>query len=143
MIEFHTDQVSFPAIDAAKVTSWIERVAAGYGKRVGEVNYIFCSDERILEVNREFLHHDYYTDHIGFDYSVDNILSGDLFLSLDTIRSNAEQLGEDYSRELHRVIIHGILHLCGLKDKTPSERREMESAEDAALDIFLSIIPVT
>lgn len=136
MIEFHTDQVSFPDIDAARVTSWIERVAGGYGKRVGEVHYIFCSDERILEVNREFLHHDYYTDHIGFDYSVDDILSGDLFLSLDTIRSNAEQLGEAYDRELHRVIIHGILHLVGFKDKTPSERREMESAEDAALEML-------
>jgi len=118
------------------VTSWIERVAAGYGKRVGEVHYIFCSDERILQVNREFLRHDYYTDHIGFDYSVDNILSGDLFLSLDTIRSNAEQLGEQYGRELHRVIIHGILHLVGFKDKTPSERREMEAAEDAALEML-------
>ena len=136
MIEFHTDQVSFPDIDAARVTSWIERVAAGYGKRVGEVHYIFCSDERILEVNREFLHHDYYTDHIGFDYSVDDILSGDLFLSLDTIRSNAEQLGEQYGRELHRVIIHGLLHLVGFKDKTPSERREMEAAEDAALEML-------
>lgn len=136
MIEFHTDQVSFPDIDAARVTSWIERVAGGYGKRVGEVHYIFCSDERILEVNREFLRHDYYTDHIGFDYSVDDILSGDLFLSLDTIRSNAEQLGEQYGRELHRVIIHGILHLVGFKDKTPSERREMESAEDAALEML-------
>ncbi len=111
-------------------------MAAGYGKRVGEVHYIFCSDERILEVNREFLHHDYYTDHIGFDYSVDGILSGDLFLSLDTIRTNAEQLGEAYDRELHRVIIHGILHLIGFKDKTPSERREMESAEDAALEML-------
>ena len=136
MIEFHTDQVSMPAIDYAGVTSWIERVAAGYGKRVGEVHYIFCSDERILEVNREFLHHDYYTDHIGFDYSVDGILSGDLFLSLDTIRSNAEQLGEAYGRELHRVIIHGILHLIGFKDKTPEERREMEAAEDAALTLL-------
>lgn len=125
-----------PSIDAAVVTSWIERVAAGYGKRVGEVHYIFVSDERILEVNREFLHHDYYTDHIGFDYTVDNILSGDLYLSLDTIRSNAEQLGEDYDRELHRVIIHGILHLCGLKDKTPFERSEMQAAEDAALSLL-------
>lgn len=125
-----------PSIDTAAVTSWIERVAAGYGKRVGEVHYIFVSDERILEVNREFLHHDYYTDHIGFDYTVDNILSGDLYLSLDTIRSNAEQLGEDYDRELHRVIIHGILHLCGLKDKTPFERSEMQAAEDAALSLL-------
>ena len=136
MIEYHVDQVSFPAIDVAKVTLWIERVVGGYGKRVGEVHYIFCSDERILEVNREFLHHDYYTDHIGFDYSVDDILSGDLFLSLDTIRSNAEQLDEDYNSELHRVIIHGILHLIGFKDKTPEERREMEAAEDAALAIL-------
>ena len=136
MIEYHVDQVFFPAIDVAKVTSWIERVAAGYGKRLGEVHYIFCSDERILEVNREFLHHDYYTDHIGFDYSVDGILSGDLFLSLDTIRSNAEQLDEAYERELHRVIIHGILHLIGFMDKTPKERCKMEAAEDAALALL-------
>ena len=136
-VTFLSEGVQIPAaLNQAMVSEWVECVARSYGKEPGRVTYIFVGDERILEVNREFLHHDYYTDHIGFDYSVDNILSGDLFLSLDTIRSNAEQLGEKYERELHRVIIHGILHLCGLKDKTPSERREMESAEDAALDIL-------
>lgn len=136
VISFNTEGVTMPAIDTAAVREWIESVAADYGRTVGEVNYIFCSDERILEVNREFLHHDYYTDHIGFDYSGGTVLSGDLFLSLDTIRSNAEQLGEDYDRELHRVIIHGILHLCGLKDKTPEEEEEMRRSEDRALTLL-------
>ena len=125
-----------PAIDAAAVREWIERVASGYGRSVGEVNYIFVSDERILEVNREFLHHDYYTDHIGFDYSAGTVLSGDLFLSLDTIRTNAETFRVPYDEELHRVIIHGILHLCGLKDKTPEEEEEMRRAEDRALTLL-------
>lgn len=125
-----------PAIDTAAVREWIESVAADYGRTVGEVNYIFVSDERILEVNREFLHHDYYTDHIGFDYSAGTVLSGDLFLSLDTIRTNAETFRVPYDEELHRVIIHGILHLCGLKDKTPEEEQEMRRAEDRALTLL-------
>ena len=139
MIEYHVDQVSFPAIDVAKVTSWIERVVGGYGKRVGEVHYIFCSDERILEVNRQFLGHDYYTDIITFDYTEGKHISGDLFISLDTVRSNAEQLGVTYGNELHRVVIHGILHLCGINDKGPGEREVMEAAENRALALLASM----
>lgn len=122
-----------PAINQTKIREWIKAVAASYGKRVGEIAYFFCDDEKILEVNREYLQHDYYTDIITFDYCERNRLSGDLFISLDTVRSNAEMLGTDYDTELHRVIIHGVLHLCGINDKGPGEREIMEEAENKAL----------
>ena len=110
--------------------------AASYGLRVGEIAYIFCSDEKILEVNRQYLQHDYYTDIITFDYCEGKRISGDLFISLDTVRTNAEQFGAEYDTELHRVIIHGILHLCGINDKGPGEREIMEAAENKALDML-------
>lgn len=122
-----------PAIRKRETSEWIKAVAATYNKKVGEVAYIFCSDEKILEVNRQYLEHDYYTDIITFDYTEDNRISGDLFISLDTVRTNAEQFGQPYERELYRVIIHGILHLCGINDKGPGERELMEAAENRAL----------
>ena len=128
-----------PDIKKREVTEWIKQVAASYGKRVGEVAYIFCDDEKILEVNRQYLQHDYYTDIITFDYTEGPRISGDLFISLDTVRTNAEQFADgDYRRELHRVIIHGILHLCGINDKGPGEREQMEAAEDRALKMVIS-----
>ena len=133
MITYNTENVKMPAIRRRDTTAWIRRVAATYGKKVGEVGYLFCDDEKILEVNREFLGHDYYTDIITFDYCEDDVLNGDLVISLDTVQSNAEMLGKDYDEELHRVIIHGILHLCGLNDKGPGEREQMEKAENLAL----------
>ena len=108
-------------------------MAATYGKKVGEVGYLFCDDEHILEVNNEYLGHDYYTDIITFDYCEDDVLNGDLVISLDTVRTNAELFHKDYDEELHRVIIHGILHLCGQNDKGPGEREQMEAAENKAL----------
>ena len=122
-----------PNIRRRDTTAWIRRVAATYGKRVGEVGYLFCDDEKILEVNREFLDHDYYTDIITFDYDEGDTINGDLVISLDTVRTNAEKFGKDYMEELHRVIIHGILHLCGINDKGPGEREIMEAAENKAL----------
>ncbi len=133
MITYNSENVKFPGIRRRDTTAWIRRVAATYGKRVGEVGYLFCDDEKILEVNREFLNHDYYTDIITFDYDDGDTLNGDIVISLDTVRSNAEQLGKDYDEELHRVIIHGILHLCGQNDKGPGEREQMEAAENRAL----------
>ena len=133
MITYNTENVKLPAIKKRDTSAWIRRVAATYGKKIGEVGYLFCDDEKILEVNREFLQHDYYTDIITFDYCEDDTLNGDIVISLDTVRSNAEQLGKDYNDELHRVIIHGILHLCGQNDKGPGEREQMEAAEDRAL----------
>ena len=139
MITYQTDGVAMPDIKKREVTEWIKHVAANYGKRVGEVAYIFCNDEKILEVNRQYLQHDYYTDIITFDYTEGSRISGDLFISLDTVRTNAEQFADgDYHRELHRVIIHGILHLCGINDKGPGEREQMEAAEDRALKMVIS-----
>ena len=140
MITYQTENVTMPDIKKREVTEWIKQVAASYGKRVGEVAYIFCDDEKILEVNRQYLQHDYYTDIITFDYTEGSRISGDLFISLDTVRTNAEQFADgDYRRELHRVIIHGILHLCGINDKGPGEREQMEAAEDRALKMVISV----
>lgn len=135
MITYQTDGTRMPNIKKRETTSWIRRVADTYGKKVGDVNYIFCNDERILEVNREYLQHDYYTDIITFDYTEGNIISGDLFISLDTVKSNSEQFSTEYDEELHRTIIHGILHLCGINDKGPGEREIMEAAENRALEM--------
>lgn len=125
-----------PALRRRDTTAWLRRVAATYGKRIGELAYIFCDDEKILEVNRQYLKHDYYTDIITFDYTEDDVIGGDLFISLDTVRSNSEQLGVPYEQELHRVIVHGVLHLCGLNDKGPGEREQMEAAENRALALL-------
>ncbi len=133
MISFFSQEVSLPTFDQRKITDWIKKTAAFYGKRAGDISYVFCSDDRILEVNRQFLQHDYYTDVITFDYSEADIVSGDIFISIDTVRSNAEQFGQSYERELHRIIIHGVLHLCGQEDKTPETRRVMTEKEELAL----------
>ncbi len=133
MISYQTDGVKMPAIKRKENSAWVKAVAASYGKKVGEIAYIFCSDDKILEVNQQYLQHDYYTDIITFDYCEGNTISGDLFISLDTVRTNAEQVGTTYDEELHRVIIHGILHLCGINDKGPGEREIMEAAENKAL----------
>ena len=133
MISYNTVNVKMPAIRRRDTSAWVKAVAASYGKKVGEIAYIFVDDEEILRVNREYLQHDYYTDIITFDYTEGDTISGDLFISLDTVRTNAEQYGKPYEEELHRVIIHGILHLCGINDKGPGERELMEAAEDKAL----------
>jgi rRNA maturation RNase YbeY len=133
MITYQTDGTRMPDIKRRPTTAWIRAVAATYGKKVGDVNYIFCNDERILEVNREYLQHDYYTDIITFDYTEGDIIGGDLFISLDTVKTNSEQFATEYDEELHRTIIHGILHLCGINDKGPGERELMEAAENRAL----------
>ncbi len=133
MITFNAINVPLPELDKEKVTQWIEHVAKSYGKRIDMVNYIFVDDEEILRVNRQFIGHDYYTDHIGFDNSQGNVLIGDTYISLDTVRTNAELFGTPYDEELHRVIIHSILHLCGMEDMTVEERQKMEDAENIAL----------
>jgi len=147
MITYQTDGVKMPAIRRRDISAWIKAVAATYGKRVGDIGYIFCNDDKILEVNRQYLQHDYYTDIITFDYSDDALLTGrkdtiagDLFISLDTVRTNAEQQGTTYDEELHRVIIHGILHLCGINDKGPGEREVMEAEENKALKLLNKLI---
>lgn len=133
MITYNTENVSMPNIRRRDTSAWIKQVAQTYGKTIGEVGYLFVDDEKILEVNREFLQHDYFTDIITFDYCEGNTLNGDIVISLDTVRTNAEKYKKTYSDELHRVIIHGILHLCGINDKGKGEREKMERAENAAL----------
>ena len=133
MITYNSEGVSMPKIRRRDTTAWIKAVATSYGKKIGEIGYLFVDDEKILEVNREYLGHDYYTDIITFDYDEGDTINGDIVISLDTVASNARQQGTEYDDELHRVIIHGILHLCGLNDKGPGEREMMEAAEDIAL----------
>ena len=135
-IQIVCEGVVLPLIDLSKIANWIEQVAKSHDRIVGPLTYIFCDDEKIIEVNRQFLQHDYYTDIITFDYSRGKRISGDMFISLDTVASNAEMLGVSYESELHRVIIHGVLHLCGIDDKGEGEREIMESFENKALDMF-------
>lgn len=123
-----------PVLEKQKMNRWIKDVAADYGKKIGDIAYLFCTDERILEVNNQYLKHDYFTDIITFDYSERNIISGDIFISLDTVKSNADEFGVNFNDELHRIIIHGILHLCGQDDKTPELRKEMTNKENKALE---------
>lgn len=133
MIRFNVDSVELPALNYRRIERWIRSVAADYGFTVGDVNYIFTTNERELAVNREFLNHDYYTDVITFDYSGATYISGDIFISLDFVREVAEELGISFESELHRIIIHGVLHLTGQADKTPETKTEMTRKEDLAL----------
>lgn len=133
MIIYNAEGVRFPNIKRRETTQWIRRVAESYGKKIGEIGYLFVNDDKILEVNNEYLGHDYYTDIITFDYTEGETLNGDIVISLDTVLTNAAKFGRPYDEELHRVIIHGILHLCGINDKGPGERELMKAAENKAL----------
>ena len=139
MISYNSENVKMPKIRKRDTSAWIKQVAASYGRKIGEVGYMFVDDEKILEVNNEYLGHDYYTDIITFDYDEDDIINGDLVISLDTVKSNAELFGKTYEEELFRVIIHGMLHLCGINDKGPGEREIMEAAENKALEMAKSV----
>ena len=139
MITYNTENVGMPDIRRRLTSQSVKQVAQSYGRKVGEVAYVFVDDAEILRVNRQYLQHDYYTDIITFDYCEGDTISGDLFISLDTVRSNAAELGVPYGQELRRVIIHGILHLCGINDKGPGEREIMEAAENKALEAWKKI----
>lgn len=133
MITFLTDNVPMPSLNVPKTIKWMQLVAANYGFVVGNLNYIFCDDDKILQVNQEFLQHDYYTDVITFDYSTSTVLSGDVFISLDTVRSNAQMVADTFERELDRILIHALLHLTGQGDKTPETKQIMTQKEEQAL----------
>lgn len=135
-ISYYAEDIKLPTIKKRATNAGIKEVAKGYNKKAGNIAYIFCSDEKILEVNKQYLQHDYYTDIITFDYTEGDVISGDLFISLDTVKSNAEQFQTDYNEELYRIIIHGILHLCGINDKGPGEREQMTEKENMALAIL-------
>ena len=136
MIRFVNEVVEMPVLDSARIKRWVNAVAAGYGFAVGDITYIFCNDKRILDVNRQFLGHDYYTDIITFDYSTPSRISGDIYISLDTVASNAQELGIAFEDELLRILIHGVLHLTGQGDKTPETKAVMTAKENAALAAF-------
>ena len=136
MIAYYTEDVKMPIFPKRKMNTWIKSVANKYKKNVGEIAYIFCSDKKILEVNKQYLQHDYYTDIITFDYCERDVLNGDIFISIETVSSNAEQFRVSFEEELRRILIHGILHLCGQDDKTPALRAEMTKKENEALEMF-------
>lgn len=135
-VTFLTQNVEMPQLDTEKLIEWIVEVGKAHDKNVGRLTYIFCDDEYILQTNRSFLQHDYYTDIITFDYSNKRRIAGDMVISLDTVRTNAELFGRTYGEELLRVVIHGVLHLCGINDKGPGEREIMERHENEALAIL-------
>ncbi len=136
MITYNTDGVKMPKFHKRVANKWIRAVAATYGKKVGELGYMFVDDERILATNREYLGHDYYTDVITFDYDDGDVINGDIVISLDTVRTNAEKYAKSYAEEFRRVLIHGVLHLCGINDKGPGEREIMEANENKALALL-------
>ena len=128
MITYQADGIDLPAIKHRETTAWIKAVAAAHGRSVGEIGYMFVDDEKILEVNKQYLGHDYYDE--------GKVINGDIVISLDTVRTNAELFNKRYEDELNRVIIHGVLHLCGINDKGPGEREVMEAHENKALDLL-------
>lgn len=143
MIRYFTEDTTFLLKKKRLTSMWLQQVAAQRGFRIGELNYIFCSDPYLLAINRQFLDHDYETDIITFDNSEDYLLetghkgvSADIYISVDTVRVNAEAYGEGFDRELHRVIVHGLLHLIGYDDVTQWKQRRMRAAENRALKIW-------
>lgn len=133
MITFDSTGVEMPDLSRFDYNEWISSVASSHGRNTGDINYLFSDDATMLDYNRRFLSHDYYTDIITFDDDEGDTINGDIIISIDMVKSNSEQYGTTYPDELDRVIIHGILHLCGINDKGPGEREIMEAAEDAAL----------
>ena len=128
MIQFFYENL--PETVNTKYTVWLEDIILSEEKKLGEINYIFCDDEYLLKVNQDYLQHDYYTDIITFDYVKGKTISGEIFVSLQRISENASTLSKNYEEELKRVLAHGILHLCGYKDKTEEEELLMRNKED-------------
>ncbi len=135
-VQWICEGVDMPDIDIDRTAKWLNAVAQSHGRKVSNLSYIFCDDAKILEINRQFLGHDYYTDIITFENSHGKLISGDMFISLETVASNAKLLGNPYEAELKRVIVHGVLHLCGIDDKGEGARQIMERNEDKALELL-------
>lgn len=135
-IRFSVQDVHFELENEQNLKKWISNVVLRRGKAVGNISYLFCDDNYLLGVNRQYLNHDTYTDIITFDYVVGNLVSGDIMISVDRVGENAEKFGVPFEQELHRVVIHGVLHLLGQGDKTDSEAAEMRRLENEALDLW-------
>jgi rRNA maturation RNase YbeY len=139
MIRFSTLDVEMPPIDPMRDKAWIEAVAEKHGKTIGELYYYFCSDDKLLEINRERLSHDFYTDIVTFPLTdCETVLSSEFCISTDRIKENAETFGRSYESELHRVIIHGVLHLIGFDDHTEEDEKEMREKEEESLKLLFS-----
>lgn len=143
MIKFFSEDIRFDLKNKRKISAWLKAVAAENAYVIGDMNYIFCSDDYLLDINKQFLGHDYYTDIITFDNSEDYLLeigrpgvSADIYISLDTVKANGQEYGDGFERELKRVIVHGLLHLIGYDDVTPAKQKKMRAAENRALDLF-------
>lgn len=139
-ITFSNNDIKFSLKEKTRLKKWITQVVEKQKKRVGDIGYLFCDDEYILQVNREYLDHDTYTDIITFDYVEGDVISGDILISIDRVGENAKSFGVDFEQELHRVIIHGVLHLLGGKDKTPAEVEAMRKKENSALALLEEIL---
>lgn len=137
-ISFHSEGVNTKTPSKRLLKAWIKEFVSNHGKKVGELAFIFCSDEKILEVNQNFLQHDYYTDIITFDYCEGEIVSGDIFISVERVAENATSHNVEYSAELLRVLAHGVLHLIGFQDKSPKKKKEMTENEDLCISLFLT-----
>jgi rRNA maturation RNase YbeY len=135
MIYYHQEETSFSIKNRLAIRKWINATILSEDKTPGDINYIFCSDRYLLELNRSALDHDYYTDIITFDYCEGELISGDLFISIDRVEDNAKDIGTAFIDELHRVMIHGVLHLCGYKDKSQKEEKIMREKEDYYLNL--------
>lgn len=140
MIQFINENTEIPVLHKRRLTQWIKSTAEEYGRKTGDITYIFCSEEKILEINLQYLNHDYFTDIITFDYSEKNVISGDIFISPETLKTNAIQFNVTFEEELLRIIIHGILHLCGQDDKTPESKLQMTAKEDKALNVYKNMM---
>lgn len=141
-IRFASQNVDFELPQVEKVKKWVSQVVQLRGKRVGNISYLFCDDEHLLGVNQQFLNHDTYTDIITFDYVVADLISGDIMISVDRVGENAEKFGVPFEQELHRVVIHGVLHLLGQGDKSYAEAAEMRRQEEEALVLWNTMFPV-
>ena len=137
-ISFHSEGVNTKTPSKRLLKAWIKEFVSNHGKKVGELAFIFCSDEKILEVNQNFLQHDYYTDIITFDYCEGEIVSGDIFISVERVTENATSHNVKYNAELLRVLAHGVLHLIGFQDKSPKNKKEMTENEDLCISLFLT-----
>jgi rRNA maturation RNase YbeY len=135
-IQFFCEDVGLPKISKRKTANWIRGVIASEGKRVGDISFIFCSDEYLLDVNRKYLDHDYYTDIITFDYVEGAVVNGDIFISVDRVAENAKEFNASFEAELHRIIVHGVLHLLGYKDKSKKEKLLMTEKEDFYINVL-------
>jgi len=138
MIEFFNEDVELPDLQYGPINEWLSKTAKIYNFQVAQLNFIFCSDNYLLKLNQDYLNHDYYTDIITFNYNELSYISGDIFISVDRVKDNANLYGIEYRVELLRVLVHGVLHLIGFNDSTDSEEKIMREKEDEHINYFLN-----